>query len=56
MNILLVSHHGVAGGLKKAVDMITGEQEELSIIELTEAGVRGFFLKIGILFGTMEAF
>lgn len=46
MNILLVSHHGVAGGLKKAVDMITGEQEELSIIELTEAGVQDFSSKL----------
>ncbi|MFB1050709.1 PTS sugar transporter subunit IIA [Paraliobacillus sp. JSM ZJ581] len=42
MNVLLVSHQGVASGMKKAVDMITGEQDKLHIIELTKAGVEQF--------------
>lgn len=42
MNVLLVSHQGVAKGMEKAIDMITGEQKKLHTIELTEAGVQAF--------------
>lgn len=42
MNVLLVSHLGVASGMEKAIKMITGEQEGLHVIELTEAGIQEF--------------
>ncbi|WP_066195851.1 MULTISPECIES: PTS sugar transporter subunit IIA [Gracilibacillus] len=42
MNVLLVSHQGVASGMKEAVHMITGEQKNLHTIELTETGVGEF--------------
>ena len=42
MDVLLVSHQGVASGMEKAVDMITGEQKGLHTIELTEAGIQEF--------------
>lgn len=36
MNVLVVSHEGMASGLVKAVQMIIGPQEQLSWLELTE--------------------
>lgn len=43
MKLILVSHEGVASGIKKSVDMITGDVENIEIVELTEKnGVTGF--------------
>lgn len=36
MDILILSHAGVASGLKKAAQMILGEQKNLHSLELTE--------------------
>jgi PTS system mannose-specific IIA component len=36
MDILILSHAGVASGLKKATQMILGEQKNLYALELTE--------------------
>ncbi|MCW9130279.1 PTS sugar transporter subunit IIA [Bacillus paramycoides] len=36
MDILILSHAGVASGLKKATQMILGEQKNLHALELTE--------------------
>lgn len=47
MNVLLVSHQGVASGMEKAINMITGEQAGLHTIELTEAGVQEFSAELG---------
>lgn len=38
MNVLVVSHEGMASGLVKAVRMIIGPQEQLFWLELTEEG------------------
>lgn len=42
MNVLVVSHEGMASGLVKAVRMIIGPQEQLFWLELTEEGVLPF--------------
>lgn len=38
MNVLVISHEGMASGLVKAVRMIIGPQEQLFWLELTEEG------------------
>ncbi|MDD0821074.1 PTS sugar transporter subunit IIA [Bacillus cereus] len=43
MDILILSHAGVASGLKKAAQMILGEQKKLHALELTEEnGITSF--------------
>ncbi|WP_242269358.1 PTS sugar transporter subunit IIA [Bacillus cereus group sp. BfR-BA-01352] len=43
MDILILSHAGVASGLKKAAQMILGEQKNLHALELTEEnGITSF--------------
>jgi PTS system fructose IIA component len=42
MNVLVVSHEGMASGLVKAIQMIIGPQEQLFWMELTEGGVLPF--------------
>ena len=38
MNILIVSHQGVASGIASAAQMIVGDISQIHTIELTEAG------------------
>ena len=42
MNILIVSHQGVASGIASAAQMIVGDISQIHTIELTEAGVDVF--------------
>ncbi|MGR5961993.1 hypothetical protein ACT7DN_11135 [Bacillus paranthracis] len=43
MDILILSHAGVASGLKKVAQMILGEQKKLHALELTEEnGITSF--------------
>lgn len=41
-NIVILSHQGVASGLKRSAQMIVGEFNPLITIELTEMGVETF--------------
>ncbi|CAM5716535.1 PTS sugar transporter subunit IIA [Niallia circulans] len=41
-NIVILSHQGVASGLKRSAQMIVGEFNPLITIELTELGVETF--------------
>lgn len=42
-NILLISHDGLAAGAKKAAELILGEQQNLTILELTaNNGIENF--------------
>lgn len=43
MEVLLISHDGIASGAKRSVELILGEQERLSVIELTAAEGIGVF-------------
>lgn len=46
MNIVILSHNGVASGLKTAAQMIVGESNPIQTIELTEMGVEAFTKEI----------
>lgn len=46
MNIVILSHNGVASGLKTAAEMIVGESNPIQTIELTEMGVEAFTKEI----------
>jgi PTS system mannose-specific IIA component len=46
MNIVILSHNGVASGLKTAAQMIVGESNPIKTIELTEIGVEAFTKEI----------
>lgn len=46
MNILIVSHHGVASGMQQAAQMIVGDVSKIHVIELTEEGVDVFANKL----------
>ncbi|MBT9778013.1 hypothetical protein GPL15_16050 [Clostridium sp. MCC353] len=39
MEILIVSHRGIASGIKSTVDMVLGNSSHIKTIELTEEGV-----------------
>ncbi|HHQ4780928.1 PTS fructose transporter subunit IIA [Aeromonas sp. HMWF036] len=43
MEILLISHDGIASGAKKSAELILGPQENLHVIELTAVGGVGGF-------------
>lgn len=47
--IILVSHLGLATGIKKALEFIVGEQPQLHAIELDEAGIEQFKKKLSLL-------
>lgn len=42
MQVLLVSHNGFASGLKKAAEFIIGEQDQIFVAEMKEAGIEQF--------------
>ncbi|MEK5379231.1 PTS sugar transporter subunit IIA [Niallia sp. FSL W8-0635] len=46
MNIVILSHNGVASGLKTSAQMIVGESNSIKTIELTESGVEAFTKEI----------
>ncbi|ALS00512.1 hypothetical protein ATZ33_03735 [Enterococcus silesiacus] len=47
--IILVSHLGLATGMKKALEFIVGEQSQLHAVELDEAGIEHFKKKLTLL-------
>lgn len=42
MDILLVSHRGIASGIKSTVEMVLGNSDQIKVIELTEEGVEKY--------------
>ncbi|PNV63630.1 hypothetical protein C0033_02950 [Clostridium sp. chh4-2] len=42
MEILIVSHRGIASGIKSTVDMVLGDSSHIKTIELTEEGVDSY--------------
>lgn len=40
MEVLIVSHRGVATGIKSTVDMVLGDSSQIKTIELTEEGIQ----------------
>lgn len=47
--IILVSHLGLATGMKKALEFIVGEQPQLHAVELDEEGIEHFKKKLSLL-------
>ncbi|MCB5952866.1 hypothetical protein LI951_12380 [Enterococcus sp. BWT-B8] len=47
--MVLVSHFGLASGMKKASEFIVGEQPELYAVELDEEGIEAFKKKLSFL-------
>lgn len=52
MNILIVSHQGVASGMLEAAKMIVGNVNQIHTIELTEDGVDVFSEKLEMYLGS----
>lgn len=46
MELLLISHQGIASGIKDSVNMIMGDASNIHVIELTEVGIDVFASKL----------